>query len=67
MCDGRTDLDARAQTYWNHMSGLSEQERTGFDRILNPDDVESYGKLVDAWRHLHPEAEQYTWVFSRVL
>jgi exodeoxyribonuclease-3 len=35
-------------------SGVSFQERGAFQRVLD------YG-LVDAWRELHPEVQQYTW------
>lgn len=53
------DLDQKAQEQWNNMSGLSETERDEFDAILNPND-NKYCKFVDAWRHLHPDADQFT-------
>jgi AP endonuclease-1 len=43
------------------MGGLSKTEREEFDIILNPTDDGS-GKFSDAWRHLHPGAQEYTLV-----
>jgi len=43
------------------MSGLSEKERLGFSKILHPEGSEK-PVFMDAWRHLHPEEEEYTYV-----
>ena len=55
------DLDSEALAYWDRMSGLSKIEREEFDAILNPAD-DGPRKYVDAWRHLHPDAEEFTLV-----
>jgi exonuclease III len=60
------DVDSKAGTYWDRMSGLSKIEREELDIILNPIDDEP-GKFADAWRHLHPDSEEYTSVISIVL
>lgn len=53
------DVDQVAQGFWNKMGGLSKEERADFNEILHPTD-ESHSTFVDAWRHLHPMAEEYT-------
>ncbi|KAF9568492.1 DNase I-like protein [Agrocybe pediades] len=55
----KKDLDDTARKFWNEMSGLSEQERAGFRKILQPDDSKNPA-FVDAWRHSHTEADEYT-------
>lgn len=56
---GFTDIDSKALRHWDQMSGLSKIEREEFNIILNPPDGSS-GKFIDAWRHLHPEAQEFT-------
>jgi AP endonuclease 1 len=58
------DLDNKALPYWDRMSGLSKTEREEFNNILNPTDDESR-KFVDVWRHLHPDATEYTSVTTQ--
>jgi len=55
----KKDLDSKAITYWDRMSGLSKIEREEFDAILNPTDDGSR-KYIDAWRYLHPDVEEFT-------
>jgi AP endonuclease-1 len=55
------DLDSKALSYWDRMSGLSKTEREEFKAILIPTD-ERLGRFVDAWRHLHPDDEEHTLV-----
>jgi len=55
----QNDLDSKALPYWDRMSGLSKTEREEFNNILNPTDDESR-KFADIWRHLHPDAAEYT-------
>lgn len=43
------------------MGGLSEAERSDLEDVLKGTD-ENHPQFVDAWRHIHPEAEEYTCV-----
>jgi len=52
------DIDNTAQGFWNKMSGLTEEERTGMNDILQQDSEDPV--LVDVWRHLHPADEEHT-------
>ena len=52
------DIDNLAQGFWNKMSGLTEEERTGMNDILHPQDSED-PVLVDIWRYLHPADEEH--------
>ncbi|KAA1468720.1 DNase I-like protein [Dentipellis sp. KUC8613] len=55
----KKDLDKKAQTFWNNLAGLSDVERTGLSAILDAPKTDN-GKLKDVWRHLHPDAEEFT-------
>lgn len=59
-----TDL-THDKNNWNKTPGYTESETSAFARILDPSlskssDKES-GKLIDAWRYLHPDTEHYTY------
>ena len=59
-----TDL-THDKNNWNKTPGYTESETSAFARILDPSlsksSKEDSGKLVDAWRHLHPDTEHYTY------
>lgn len=55
----KLDVDDTARAYWDKMGGMSQEERTAFEEILNPSS-EEHNKFLDAWRHLHPSAKEYT-------
>jgi exonuclease III len=59
LADPSLDIDSTAQGFWNKMSSLTEEERTGMSDILHPQDSEE-SVLVDVWRRLHPADEAHT-------
>ncbi|KAI0688243.1 Endonuclease/exonuclease/phosphatase [Cytidiella melzeri] len=52
---------------WNKTPGYTEAETTAFARILEPPEAETTGaqKMVDVWRHLHPDLRHYTYFSYR--
>ena len=57
------DIDQTAEAYWDRMGGMSKQERVDMAELMKEDDA--FEGFVDVWRNLHPEAEEYTYVFCR--
>ncbi|KAI0747276.1 Endonuclease/exonuclease/phosphatase [Irpex lacteus] len=63
-----TDKDlSNPKPNWNKTPGYTEAETSLFARILEPPDAEESGakKMVDVWRHLHPELKHYTYFSYR--
>ncbi|RDB29266.1 DNA-(apurinic or apyrimidinic site) lyase [Hypsizygus marmoreus] len=55
----KKDVDSTAQAYWNKIGGMSQEERSDFDELLNAN-ADEHPTFIDAWRHLHPLEEEYT-------
>ena len=59
-----TALDlANPKTNWNKTPGYTEAETSAFKKVLEPD-VDGQ-KMVDVWRHLHPDLRHYTYFSYR--
>ena len=58
---------ANPKTNWNKTPGYTEAETRAFARILEPPDAKESGakKMIDVWRHLHPELKHYTYFSYR--
>jgi AP endonuclease 1 len=60
-----TALDlANPKTNWNKTPGYTEAETRAFKKILEPQE-DGQRKMVDVWRHLHPELRHYTYFSYR--
>lgn len=55
---------ANPKTNWNKTPGYTEDETSAFERVLNPPE-DGANKMVDVWRHLHPETQHYTYFSYR--
>ncbi|MBW0512252.1 hypothetical protein O181_051967 [Austropuccinia psidii MF-1] len=60
-----TEKDIRnAATNWNKSAGYTQVECDGLNSQLNPSKDSGHQKLVDVWRHLHPELEGHYTYYS---
>lgn len=55
---------ANPKTNWNKTPGYTEDETSAFERVLNPPE-DGANKMIDVWRHLHPETQHYTYFSYR--
>lgn len=54
------------KTNYNVSAGCTDSEINAFDAQLNPPTDSGHKKLVDVWRHLHPDLEGHYTYFSCV-
>lgn len=56
---------ANPKPNWNKTAGYTAAETSSFARVLDPPESSDNEKMIDIWRHLHPNLRHYTYFSYR--